>query len=102
MAKTSAKYQKVLKAKTKPAPKPPAKGVKGGSKTPPRRMGKGARALVLLFGLGVLTVLIGFLYRVFSDNLTNAKTIAVMVDMEMGQGGQGPGHFREPAVVAVD
>ncbi|HVZ80965.1 MAG TPA: NHL repeat-containing protein [bacterium] len=100
MAKTPAKYKKVLQ--TKGVPKAPAKGRKGAVKPAKKKRGKGFKALVLLFLLGLATIVVGLAVRTLTDLANNAKKVAVMVDMELGQGGTGPGHFREPVDVAVD
>src|SRR5689334_13546647 len=93
MARVTAKAGKIVKGKEPKAAKPVA-----GKK----RLGKGARALVLLFVLGFVTLVLFFMVRKFTEVMNESKTIPALVDMEMGMGGEGPGHFLEPSVVAVD
>jgi DNA-binding beta-propeller fold protein YncE len=75
-----------------------AKGAKG----PKKKMSKGVRALMLLFGLGFLTILLSFIVQKVGQELDQSKTVPAMVDMEFGMGGEGPGHFKEPLGLAVD
>ena len=102
MAKTPAKYAKVLKTPAKVGVKTKTSKAKGSAKLPKKKIGKGMRALFLLFGLGLSTLAVAVIVRMLSDELLKGKTVTVMVDMEMGQGGEGPGHFREPQSVALD
>lgn len=102
MAKTPAKYTKVLKTKAKVISGSKAKALRTSSIGTRKKISRKMRALLLLFGLGIVTLFLGFLVRLMTDAMNKSKTVAVLVDMEMGQSGEGPGHFREPIDVAVD
>src|SRR5581483_9369718 len=63
---------------------------------------KGVKLLLFVFALAVVTVVLSFVIKSVNDAMVESKTIPVLVDMELGTPGDGPGQFKEPQAVAVD
>lgn len=63
---------------------------------------KGIKIFLVLFGLAFLTVLLYQVVSLLNKAITEAKTVFVNVDYEVGTPGDGPGQFKEPCAVATD
>jgi DNA-binding beta-propeller fold protein YncE len=77
-------------------------------KHPPKKkksrkpIGKGAKAVLLIFGLCVAAIGLYVIYDKVSRGIIRAKTVMVQLDLEVGSPGEGKNQFKEPWAVAAD
>jgi tripartite motif-containing protein 71 len=65
-------------------------------------IGKGAKAILLIFGLFVAAIGLYVVYDKVSRGIILAKTVMVQLDLELGSAGEGGNQFKEPWDVAVN
>lgn len=65
-------------------------------------IGRGPKIFLIFLGVFILTMLLYLGITQLQIKINESRTIPVMVDMEIGFPGDGPGQFKEPCAVTTD